>query len=145
MIIGKGELEEELKKRVADLKVEDAVIFMGYRSDIQNLMSQLDLEVLSSLWEGFPLIPIEAFSVGRTVVATGVDGTLEIVQNEENGLMIEPRKPDQIAEAISRFIEDKNLKDKCEYGAKKSYEKEYSFDKFAEAHRDYYRRLLEKS
>lgn len=145
LIIGKGELEEELKKRVADLKVEDAVIFMGYRSDIQNLMSQLDLEVLSSLWEGFPLIPIEAFSVGRTVVATGVDGTLEIVQNEENGLMIEPRKPDQIAEAISRFIEDKNLKDKCEYGAKKSYEKEYSFDKFAEAHRDYYRRLLEKS
>jgi glycosyltransferase involved in cell wall biosynthesis len=145
LIIGKGELEEELKKRVADLKVEDAVIFMGYRSDIQNLMSQLDLEVLSSLWEGFPLIPIEAFSVGRTVVATGVDGTLEIVQNEENGLMIEPRKPDQIAEAISRFIEDKNLKDKCEYGAKKSYEKEYSFDKFAEANRDYYRRLLEKS
>lgn len=144
LIIGMGELEEELKKRAADLKVEDAVIFMGYRSDIQNLMSQLDLEVLSSLWEGFPLTPIEAFSVGRTVVATRVDGTLEIVQNEENGLMIEPRKPDQIAEAIIRFIEDKNLKDKCEYGAKKSYEKEYSFEKFAEAHLDYYRRLLER-
>ncbi len=144
LIIGTGELEDELKKRVVDRKIEDAVIFMGYRSDIQNVMSQLDLEVLSSLWEGFPLTPIEAFSVGRTVVATGVDGTLEIVQNEENGLMIEPRKPNQIAEAICRFIEDKNLKKKCELGAKESYEREYSFEKFAEDHRDYYRRLLEK-
>ena len=144
LIIGTGELEEELKKRVSDLKIEGAVIFMGYRSDIQNVMSQLDLEVLSSLWEGFPLTPIEAFSVGRTVVATGVDGTLEIVQDEENGLMVEPRNSDQIADAICRFIEDKNLKEKCERGAKESYEREYSFEKFAEDHRDYYRRLLEK-
>ena len=58
--------------------------------------------------------------------------------------MVEPRNPDQIADAICRFIEDKNLKEKCERGAKESYEREYSFEKFAEDHRDYYRRLLEK-
>ena len=114
LIIGSGELEEELRKRVNDKNLDDSVVFMGYRSDIQNLMSQLDLIVLSSLWEGFPLTPIEAFSVGKTVVATGVDGTTEIIQNEKNGLIVEPRKPDQIAEAVCRLIEDNVLRIKCE-------------------------------
>lgn len=53
---------------------------LGYRSDIQNVMSQCDFIVLSSLWEGLPLTPIEAFSVSKTVVATSVDGTPEIVK-----------------------------------------------------------------
>ena len=140
-IIGTGELEEKLKKQVEDLNLSNDVMFMGYRSDVQNLMSQLDLVVLSSLWEGFPLTPIEAYSVGKTIVATAVDGTIEIIQNEENGLLVESRNSLQISKAVCRFIENEQLKSKCEHGAKESFEKEYSFEKFAEEHRDYYRSL----
>ena len=61
---------------------------MGYRSDVQNLISQLDLGVLSSLWEGLPFTPIEVFSMEKTIVATDVDGTSEIVKDMENGLLI---------------------------------------------------------
>ena len=144
LIIGSGELEEDLRNRVKRKAIENAVVFMGYRKDIQNIMSQLDFIVLSSLWEGFPLTPIEAFSVGKAVVATGVDGTLEIVQDGDNGLLVEPRNPVQISESICKFIEDEDLREKCEFGAKKSFEQEYSFEKFAEGHRNYYRRLLRR-
>lgn len=100
LIIGAGELENGLKEQARQLKVKDNLHFLGYRSDIQNLISQLDLVVLSSLWEGLPLTPIEAFSVGKTVVATAVDGTVEIVEDGKSGRLIEPKKPEQIAENV---------------------------------------------
>ena len=76
-IIGAGENQDDLCKLAKEILPEGVLFFLGYRSDIQNVMSQLDFVVLSSLWEGFPLTPIESFSVGKTVVATAVDGTPE--------------------------------------------------------------------
>ena len=105
LIIGDGEDKGKLKELVSSLGLEDSVSFLGYRTDIQNLMSQIDLVVLSSLWEGLPLTPIEAFSVGKTIVATDVDGTAEVVKNGRNGILISPRRSDQISEKIIWAIE----------------------------------------
>ena len=136
-IIGSGEDEVKLKKMSDGLPVT----FMGYRTDIQNLMSQLDLIVLSSLWEGFPLTPIEAFSVNKTIVATGVDGTLEIVKNKENGLLVKAKDVNGLAKSINWMIEHPDEKKKMESKAKESYEKELSFDILAKSYIDYYRSL----
>ena len=87
-IIGSGGKEKDLKQMVQKKKLENYIKFMGFRADVQNIMSQSDLIVLSSLWEGLPLTPIEAFSVGKTIVATSVDGTVEIVKNKENGAKV---------------------------------------------------------
>ena len=81
VIVGDGEDKDKLVNMVKQMNLDEYITFLGYRSDIQNVMSQMDFIVLSSLWEGLPLTPIEAFSVGKTVVATAVDGTPEIVQN----------------------------------------------------------------
>lgn len=110
MISGSGEDEAKLKQLSKDLRVEECLTFLGYRNDIQNLMSQLDLIVLSSLWEGLPLTPIEAFSVGKTIIATSVDGTPEVVKNMDNGLLIEPRNNCQIAEKINWMLENPDEK-----------------------------------
>ena len=87
-IVGDGEDAEKLKALADSLLPDGILTFMGYRSDIQNVMSQMDFIVLSSLWEGLPLTPIEAFSVGKTVIATNVDGTPEIVKDRKNGLLV---------------------------------------------------------
>ncbi|RKM59562.1 glycosyltransferase family 1 protein [Butyrivibrio sp. XB500-5] len=136
-IIGSGEDEEKLKVLSAGLPVK----FLGYRTDIQNLMSQLDLVVLSSLWEGLPLTPIEAFSVGKTIVATGVDGTLEIVQDGENGLIVQPRDEKQLAEKINWLIEHPEEKRVMENKAIETFDTEFSFDILAQSYADYYRSL----
>lgn len=137
LIIGTGELENSLKEQARQLKVEKNLHFLGYRSDIQNLISQLDLVVLSSLWEGLPLTPIEAFSVGKTVVATAVDGTVEIVEDGKSGRLIEPKKPEQIAESIIWMIEHPEEKMSMEQEAKKRYEQEFSIDRLSKAYIDF--------
>lgn len=138
-IIGSGEDEEKLKLLCKELAV--TVHFMGYRSDAQNLMSQLDLVVLSSLWEGLPLTPIEAFSVGKTIVATGVDGTLEIVKNGKNGLLVKPRNAHQIAEKINWMIEHPEEQKKMEISARNIFNDDFNFDILARAYTDFYRRI----
>ena len=140
LIIGTGELENSLKEQARQLKVEKNLHFLGYRNDIQNLISQLDLVVLSSLWEGLPLTPIEAFSVGKTVVATAVDGTVEIVEDGKSGRLIEPKKPEQIAENVIWMIEHPKEKKSMEQEAKKRCEQEFSIERLSKAYIDFYER-----
>ena len=138
LIIGSGEDEEKLKRLSSDLKVENYLIFMGYRNDIQNIMFQLDLVVLSSLWEGLPLTPIEAFSVGKTVIATAVDGTKEIVKDNVNGFLIKEKKPEQIAEKVMYLFKHPDIQKKFETEAYKDFKTEFSFESFAEKILGYY-------
>ena len=138
-IIGSGEDEKKLKQLCKELAV--TVHFMGYRSDAQNLMSQLDLVVLSSLWEGLPLTPIEAFSVGKTIVATGVDGTLEIVKNRKNGLLVKPKDPHQIAKKINWMIEHPAEQKQMELFARKTFADEFNFKILAQSYTNFYRRI----
>lgn len=134
LIIGSGEDEEKLNSLISRLHLKEKVLLFGYRNDIQNIMSQLDLIVLSSLWEGFPLTPIEAFSVGKTIVATGVDGTIEIVHNERNGLLIEIRSSEQIADKVVWMIEHPDERKRMEKEAQLSYQNELSMNAFAEGY-----------
>ena len=138
LVIGSGEDEDKIKDVIKHLGIENQAILMGYRSDIQNIMAQLDLVVLSSLWEGFPLTPIEAFSVGKTVVATGVDGTIEIVHNRENGLVIAPKSSEQIANNVVWMIEHPEEKRTMENNAFISYQNEFSMDAFAKGYMNCY-------
>lgn len=125
LIIGSGEDEEKLRELAARVSAVDKVSFMGYRKDIQNLLSQVDLVVLSSLWEGLPLTPIEAFSVGRTIVATAVDGTVEIVKDKKNGILVEPKNVKQLSDGICWMLE--NERKQMEQAALETFKNEFSF------------------
>lgn len=138
IIVGAGELEQSLRAEVAKLHLEQYVIWLGFRRDVQNVMSQLDLIVLSSLWEGLPLTPIEAFSVGRSVVATAVDGTVEIVQNGVNGYLIPPRDSEAITEKCCELADQPALLQKFEAKARKRFTEEFSFATFEQRYIKYY-------
>lgn len=138
-IIGSGDDERKLRDLANSIKAD--VIFLGYRADVQNLMKQLDLIVLSSLWEGLPLTPIEAFSVGKTIVATAVDGTVEIVKDGDNGILIDPRDPMQISNAICRIIEHPEENEKMCSSALETYNSVFSFDMLAESYINYFENI----
>lgn len=139
VIAGSGEDESKLKELSKSIGADNDLTFLGYRNDIQNLMRQLDLIVLSSLWEGLPLTPIEAFSVGKTIVATEVDGTPEVVKDGINGLLIDSKSSNQIAEKVIWMVEHPEEKKKMEDNASASYKEEFSMDKFAEGYINCYR------
>lgn len=117
------------------------IYFLGYRTDIQSIITQLDFIVLSSLWEGLPLTPIEAFSVGKTVVATGVDGTLEIVKDKENGVLVKPKDSRDLAEGINWILKHPEQRIEMEKRAKTTFEEQFSFETLSKNYIDYYRSL----
>ena len=137
-------MEDELKTLVNDLKINQYVHFFGYRKDIQNIMAQVDLIVLSSLWEGFPLTPIEAFSVGKIVIATAVDGTTEIVENGKSGILIKAQNSSQIADSIIWVIEHPDKVKYMEQMAKRQFEEKYSDDYFSSAYIEFYKNIISK-
>lgn len=139
VLIGDGEDREKLKKKIAELGIQDDVKFLGFRRDVQNVLSQIDLLVLSSLWEGLPLTPIEGFSVGKTVVATAVDGTVEIVDDDKNGFLIPAKDPKAIAEKVLYLFEHQEIQKQFEHEAYCTFEKEFCFEKFSEKVIDYYK------
>lgn len=143
IIVGQGEDEEALKKKVADGHNKDNIIFLGYRSDIQNIMSQMDYVVLSSLWEGLPLTPIEAFSVHKPVIGTAVDGTKEIINNGVNGFLIAPKDPQAIADKVIELAlstEERSMMGKNAYI---TYQKMFGFDVFKDNILNFYRQNIE--
>lgn len=117
------------------------MLFLGYRNDIQNVMSQLDFVVLSSLWEGLPLTPIEAYSVGKTVIGTAVDGTPEIIRDGVDGYLVEPRNPVQLAEKMNELIENPEMRENMGIQAMKRYRDEFSFEKLSERYIAFYEGL----
>lgn len=138
MVVGTGEDEEKLRVLAKGLAIEPYVHFTGYRTDVQNLMSQMDLLVLSSLWEGMPLTPLEAFSVKKTVVATAVDGTVEIIRDGENGYLIPPRDPEAIAEKVIDLMEHPDRRHTMEENGHQTFLTEFSFDAFSQKVLNYY-------
>lgn len=141
VIVGDGELKNQLHERVKSKHLQDVFLFLGYRNDIQNVISQLDFIVLSSLWEGLPLTPIEAYSVGKTVIGTAVDGTQEIIRNGIDGYLIEPRSAAQIAQKIEKLLDQPKIRRKMELQAMQRYQNEFSFEKLKQSYLKLYKEL----
>ena len=141
-IVGDGEDRKKLEDLAKQVLPDGILSFLGFRPDVQNVMAQLDFVVLSSLWEGFPLTPIEAFSVGKTIVATAVDGTPEIVKDSLNGLLVERENVPALAQAMLRLCNDQELRKNMERSAEEDYQREFSFEQLGKRYVDYYHCLL---
>jgi len=106
LFCGDGPCREALEKQAHELGVLDRTLFSGFRRDLPEIFSVMDLFVLPSLSEGLPNVILEAFASGKPVVASDVGGVSEIVNHEVNGLLVPPQQSDHLAEAIERILSD---------------------------------------
>ncbi|MGF2199872.1 glycosyltransferase family 4 protein [Enterococcus casseliflavus] len=126
LIVGAGELEDQLKDKAKSLNLNEEVYFLGFRNDVQNIMSLIDFTVLSSLWEGFPLTPIESFSVGTPVIATNIEGTNEIVINNFNGILVEKADSYDLANSILYLLDKEDIFNELRRNCKETYDNNFS-------------------
>lgn len=141
-IVGDGELEGGLRERVRGSAAADGVVFLGRRADSQNFLSQVDVCAIPSLWEGLPLVLLEAFSVGAPVVASACDGILDVVRGGENGLLVQPGDAETLADGLERLCKDAALREKLGARARGDYESDYSYGAWAERYFDFYKEAL---
>jgi len=109
IVVGSGSLRLELESQVQQLGIEDIVFFLGFREDVPRILASLDLFVLSSHLEGLGSSLIDAMASRLPVVATRAGGIPEIVRHGETGLLVPPRDPEALAQAIVQLYHDRQL------------------------------------
>jgi glycosyltransferase involved in cell wall biosynthesis len=104
LLVGEGELEENLRTQARELGIAGNVIFAGFRRDIPELLASSDLLMLPSESECLPITILEAMASGLPVVATDVGGVSEEVEDGVTGYLVEPRDPHALAEAVVKTL-----------------------------------------
>ena len=82
LMIGDGDLKEKAIALVKELGIEKSVVFQKSRADVADVLFSSDIFCLPSLWEGFPIALLEAMAMRKAVIATDVDGSVEIIKNK---------------------------------------------------------------
>ena len=100
LLAGNGPLKDNLKKRVVELGLENNIIFLGYRTDLEKITPMVDLVVSCSYREGLPLNILEAMLCKKPVVVSMNRGHKELVKSKENGFIV---KADSVKQYVSRI------------------------------------------
>ncbi len=111
-LIGDGPNLLECRKYVDDLGIQNKVIFHGFVSNVRDFIKNMDIFILISNYEGFPISTIEAMSVGMPIIISNVGGASEAVINGENGYLVDNQDLNTITNAVKNFTIDPQLIDK---------------------------------
>src|SRR6266511_3033020 len=93
-------------------EARERVVFAGWRGDARDLLALMDVFVLPSWREGLPRSAIEAAAMGRPLVLTDIRGCREVARAGVEGVLVPPRKPDRLAEAIRQLVADRSLRER---------------------------------
>lgn len=101
-IVGNGPLRSELSALVKTMNIEGMVEFLGIRRDVKELMSATDIYVMSSAWEGLPMVILEAMGCARLIVATDCGGVSEAIGS--SGFLVPPKNSNALADALNNAL-----------------------------------------
>lgn len=100
VITGEGELQQSMAELAQRLDVSDQVRFLGFRTDMPEILRSADLFVLSSRWEGCPMVVLEAMSLEVPILATNVGGVPELIYKDQTGVLVSPGDPDLLGNSL---------------------------------------------
>ena len=109
VIAGDGPLRHESESLIKELNLSRKFFLLGYRNDINKIYPILALTVLSSLWEGLPVVFQESMIAGKPIVANNVDGARDVISDGETGYLVTPRQPQEMADRIRTLLNNEEL------------------------------------
>jgi glycosyltransferase involved in cell wall biosynthesis len=104
LLVGRGSLKDEVERLAQELGLGSAVRFTGPRDDVPALLAAADGYVMSSAWEGMPMVILEASAAGLPIVATRAGGIGEVVVEGKTGFLVEPRDAQALGNAMVRLM-----------------------------------------
>ena len=138
--VGDGNLKEELLKNVQNDNLTDKVIITGWVEKTQNVIPAIDIAVLPSKWEGFGLVLIEYMLCDKAIVASATGGILDIIKDDENGLLFKNDDENSLYEKIELLIEKEEIGRKM-IENNKSYRNIYEIEKLEKEHEKIFEEL----
>lgn len=144
LIVGEGRLRSSLEAQVRELKLEDRVHFLGWRTDGARVMASFDIFLMPSLWEGFGLVMLEAMAHGLPIVGSAVSAIPEVVVNGETGMLVPPRDEIGLADAMATLLRDAPLRKHMGLMGLERLETQFSVTKMVDETAALYERLIER-
>ena len=146
VIIGKGPLLSKVLSRVRALGLERNVELRGFisRKETIDWCLRASVFALPSHYEGLPTALLEAMACRLPIVATAVRGNVEIVEHEVTGLLVPPKAPKHLAEAITCLLEDSDLRNKFGKNGRRLVEAHFTWDRVTERAMAAYRSAISK-
>jgi len=145
LIAGDGPLRPAVEELARDLRLEEHVQFLGIRRDIPELMNAADAYLMSSIWEGMPMVLLEASASELPIVATDVGGNREVVLDGTTGFLVPPNDSEALAQAMLRLMslsgEERRRMGKL---ARQHIEAHYSLNRVVDMWEALYKELLER-
>lgn len=126
LLVGDGPLKSDLESMASELGIADYVMFSGFRDDIIDVFSHMDIFVMSSQHEGIPTVLLEAMAMGKPAVCTAVGGISEIIDNENCGILVKARSAQMLADACLDLLSDSDRMKRMAISARQRIEGEFS-------------------
>lgn len=143
LIIGEGPQREALEDMAVSLHVADQVVFIGFKSNIDDWLTAIDILVLPSLTEGSPMILLEAMSHGVPCIASAVGDIPQVIDSGIDGLLVAPGNPKELSDAISSLCTDKEKREDLSINAKQKISLKYNITNWTAKIENVYLNILQ--
>ncbi|WP_187432925.1 glycosyltransferase family 4 protein [Natronococcus pandeyae] len=141
IIAGDGPLMDDCRRFVEHNDLE-TVHLLGFRSDLGRVLSTLDVFLMTSRFEGFPLTLLEAMHVGIPIVSYDVGGVREAVKGGETGYVVERGNTGAFTERTARLVEDDAMRERFANASRRTARDEFTVDRMVSEYRTFYRELV---
>ncbi len=144
VMVGDGPLREPAERLAREIGVAERIVFTGWWNDVPGLLAATTVSVLTSRHEGLPCSVVESLAAGVPVVATAVDGTVEVVRSGDNGFLAPAGDIAGLARSIGRLLEDPGLRERMAAAAREGLE-DFDRDLMVKQQEDLYRCMCSRS
>lgn len=143
LIVGNGPSEQELQDLAKNLRIFQDCLFTGFRRDIADIISIFEIGVLPSLCEPFGLIILEYMVLAKPIVATNTGGVPEIIEDGKTGILVAPKNPEQLAQAITSLLNNTKKAQQMGENARKAVESKFNLTKTIKQYEQLYLNLTQ--
>ena len=142
LVVGRGPLEEPLRAEARQFQLERHLRFLGFCDDVPSLLKATDVFILPSLWEGMPNAVLEAMAAGVPVVATRVEGTVDVIEDGRTGVLVMPRDVPALVSATLRLLEDPARAERLGQAAQEHVRAHFPIEAMVRRHEELYAKLV---
>lgn len=142
LIVGEGDMKNEMIAYIDEHQLNGCFYLTDFRTDVPDLLNGMDIFCLPSLWEGLSIALLEAMAMEKALVVTPTDGTTELIKNGRNGIIVNFQAPEELADAITKFITDPEFKKNCECRARQLVEARFNSQRVSDEVTKIYQSLI---
>jgi glycosyltransferase involved in cell wall biosynthesis len=132
IIAGEGKMENELRNLVKKNNLEDRIEFIGFVEDMKSFMQSVDIFVLSSIWEGFGYVLVEAMACSKPVVAFRISSNPEVVEDNVTGFLTDALDISMMTEKVLYLVKNREIRERMGIAGRRRVEEVFTFNKTLE-------------